>query len=466
MRFEPQKLEIDDNDPWASSAFQLSDTGERLTNLVEQAEGPAVISLTAPWGTGKTTFLDMWSASLRSKGAKSAKVVKFSAWEVDYTHDALVALIQELNDQLNNDGGNSTSLARIKSKGGDLLKYIAPLGVKLATSGLVDIQGVGDLAGQIVEKKLADHENAKRSAMEFKNSLRHYAERIKDESNSFPLVIIVDELDRCRPNYAVELLESIKHFFNVDGVVFIIGVDMDQLGEAIKGHYGQGYDGHRYLNKFFHLQLKLPEPDLEAFCLNTIQRLDMKSVFEGQGLTNSERNAFSADFITRLAKSYNLSLREIEHLLLEAGAVYSSNPELPPLFSRAIIWLLVQKQRDTSSFESLLNQKIPATEAWELIRPHTTLIFKESLNEEGYFRAVLTLLLEGQSGISRLQKRARELVERDNAPQGEVDYWTHVLCSATDLVNKRFRSNPIDIVGDTISLLGYRPARDDVPYGH
>lgn len=463
MRFEPQKLEIDANDPWASSAFQLSDTGERLTNLVKQAEGPAVISLTAPWGTGKTSFLDMWSTSLRLEGAK---VVKFSAWEVDYTHDALVALIQELSGQLNDEDGDSSSLDQIKSKGGDLLKHIAPLAVKVLTSGLVDIQGVGDLAGEIVEKKLADHENAKRSAEQFRASLYNYAKTIREEGNDFPLVVIVDELDRCRPSYAVELLESIKHFFNVDGVVFVIGVDIDQLGETIKGHYGQGYDGHRYLNKFFHLQLKLPEPDLRAFCLNTILRLGMVDVFEGRGLSNSERNAFSADFITRLAKSYNLTLREIERLLLEAGAVYSSNSKLAPLLSRAILWLLVQKQRDTRVFESLLNQKTTATEAWELIRSHAKLIFRESFDEEGHFRAVLTLLLEGQVGIASLRQSAKERVEQDKAPQDEVDYWMPVLSAATDLSNRQLRSNYMNIVAATISLLGYRPTSDDAPYGH
>ncbi|BFN14819.1 P-loop NTPase fold protein [Marinobacter sp. RI1] len=464
MRFEPQKLVIDDSDPWASSAFQLSDTGERLTNLVKQAEGPAVISLTAPWGTGKTSFLDMWSASLRLQGAK---VVKFSAWEVDYTHDALVALIQELSGQLiDDDERQSASIEQIKAKGGELLRHVAPLAVRALTGGIVDLNGVDDLAAKLVEKKLADHENAKHSAARFRDSLTEFAKKLEDEGNEFPLVIIVDELDRCRPNYAVELLESIKHFFNVDGVVFVIGVDIDQLGETIKGHYGQGYDGHRYLNKFFHLQLKLPEPDLMAFCLNTIKRLGMEGVFEGRGLSNSERNAFSADFIARLAISYNLSLREIERLLLEAGAVYSANSELAPLLSRAILWLLVQKQRDTSVFESLLKQKVPATEAWELIRPHAKLIFGESFHEEGYFRAVLTLLLEGQTGISSLQQSAKQRVEQDDTPQDEVDYWMPVLSAATDLSNRRLRSNYMNIVGRTISLLGYRPARDDAPYGH
>ncbi|MCK0106842.1 P-loop NTPase fold protein [Marinobacter sp. S0848L] len=464
MRFEPQKLEIEDNDPWASSAFELSDTGERLTNLVKQAEGPAVISLTAAWGTGKTSFLDMWSASLRSQGAK---VVKFSAWEVDYTHDALVALIQELSGQLtDDDDSESPSIEQIKAKGGELLRHVAPLAVRVLTGGIVDINGVDDLAAKLVEKKLADHENAKHSAARFRDSLTEFAKKLEDEGNEFPLVIIVDELDRCRPNYAVELLESIKHFFNVDGVVFVIGVDIDQLGETIKGHYGQGYDGHRYLNKFFHLQLTLPEPDLEQFCLNTIHRLGMESIFEGRGLSNSEGNAFSADFIARLAKSYNLSMREIERLLMESGAVYASNSQLPPLLSRVILWLLVQKQRNASIFESLLNKKISAAEAWEHICPHTKLIFRESFHEEGYFRAVITLLLEGQGGISSLKQSAQQRVEEDNASPSQVDYWMPVLTAATELSNSRFRSNYMNMVGATISLLGYRSSRDDAPYGH
>ena len=464
MRFEPQKLEIDENDPWASSAFQLSDTGERLTNLVKQAEGPAVVSLTAPWGTGKTSFLDMWSASLRLQGAK---VVKFSAWEVDYTRDALVALIQELSGQLaDNDDSESQSLEQIKTKGGELLRHVAPLAVKVLTSGLVDINGVEDLTEKLVEKKLADHENAKHSATRFRESLRAYAKKLEDEENGFPLVIIVDELDRCRPSYAVELLESIKHFFNVDGVAFVIGVDIDQLGETIKGHYGQGYDGSRYLNKFFHLQLKLPEPDLAAFCINTIIRLGMENIFEGNSLQNSARNSFSADFIARLAKSYGLTLREIERFLLEAGAIYSANSNLPPLLSKVILWLLVQKQCDSSFFASLLSQKITTSEAWKLIHPYTNSMFRDSADEEIFFRSVLTLMLEGQKGISNLQKHARELVEEENAPHHQVEYWSRVLDTANHLSSSQFRSNYMNLVGATISLLGYRSNNYDAPYGH
>jgi hypothetical protein len=463
MRFEPQRLEIPPDNPWAVSAFELKETGERLTNLVKQAEGPAVISLTAPWGTGKTSFLDMWTVSLRLQGAK---VVKFSAWEVDYTHDALVALIQELSGQLTEEDDESHSIAKIKAKGSDLLQHIAPLAVKVLTSGLVDINGIDELSEKLVEKKLADHENAKLSATGFRDSLRNYAKKLEEQGNGFPLVIIVDELDRCRPNYAVELLESVKHFFNVDGVVFVIGVDIDQLGETIKGHYGQGYDGHRYLNKFFHLQLKLPEPDLHAFCLNTITRLGMTDLFEGRGFSNTARNSFSTDFIARLATSYEFSLREIERLLLEAGAVYSANSNLPPLLSRAILWLLVQKQCDPKFFESLLNQDVTAVDAWDTVGHRAPLIFRESLGEEAYFRVVLTLMLEGQSGLSRLHQSSKELVEEDDAPHTQVTYWTQVLSVATDFLSKQYRSNFMDIVGATLGLLGYRPSSDVAPYGH
>ncbi|MCG8523264.1 MAG: KAP family NTPase [Pseudomonadales bacterium] len=459
MRFEPQKLVIDESAPWASSAFQLSDTGERLTNLVKQAEGPAVISLTAPWGTGKTSFLDMWSASLRSQGAK---VVKFSAWEVDYTHDALVALIQELSGQLiDDDERQSASIEQIKAKGGELLRHVAPLAVRALTGGIVDLNGVDDLAAKLVEKKLADHENAKHSAARFRDSLTEFAKKLEDEGNEFPLVIIVDELDRCRPNYAVELLESIKHFFNVDGVVFVIGVDIDQLGETIKGHYGQGYDGHRYLNKFFHLQLKLPEPDLRAFCLNTIQRLGMADIFSGRHLGNGGRNAFSEDFITRLARSYKLSLREIERLILEAGAVYSVNSNFPPMLSRPLLWLLAQKHQNIEFFEALLNQKIATADAWQSIQPHTLPMFESSPEEEAHFRTVLTLLLEGQLGISNLQTTAKKKSEEDGAPQDQLDYWFEVLTTSTEFLNSRYRHNYMSVVSKTISLLGFRQFPED-----
>lgn len=217
MRFEPPKIEISPSAPWKRSAFDLEETGIRLSRLVKQIEGPAVISLNAPWGTGKTTFLDMWTHHLKNDGAK---VIKFSAWEVDHTDEPLIAIIQELSGQLEL-GNQSERLEKIKQSTTKLLKQVSPTVLRLLTSGVVNIDGMGDLAEEVVKAKLESHENAKSSAENFRKQLEELAQHVKDENAHYPLILIIDELDRCRPTYAVETLEVIKHFFNVDNVVFV-----------------------------------------------------------------------------------------------------------------------------------------------------------------------------------------------------------------------------------------------------
>ena len=75
------------------------------------------------------------------------------------------------------------------------------------------------------------------------------------------VIIFVDELDRCRPSYAIELLERIKHLFNIGGLVFVLALDREQLGHSIKAVYGNGIDSDGYLRRFvdFEYQLKNPE---------------------------------------------------------------------------------------------------------------------------------------------------------------------------------------------------------------
>ena len=73
------------------------------------------------------------------------------------------------------------------------------------------------------------------------------------------LVIFIDELDRCRPSYAIEMLERIKHYFDDDRVIFVISVNKEQLVHTISKHYGYGFDSTGYLNKFFDINAYLPE---------------------------------------------------------------------------------------------------------------------------------------------------------------------------------------------------------------
>lgn len=76
------------------------------------------------------------------------------------------------------------------------------------------------------------------------------------------LVIFIDELDRCKPDYALSLMERIKHFFDDERVTFVFAVNLSQLQHTVKSYYGSEFDATRYLDKFFDIQMALPHVKL------------------------------------------------------------------------------------------------------------------------------------------------------------------------------------------------------------
>ena len=77
-----------------------------------------------------------------------------------------------------------------------------------------------------------------------------------------PIFILIDELDRCRPDYAISLLEIVKHIFDIKNFVFIIATDTDQLQHSIKNVYGNDFSANDYLGRFFHRRFTLKSPEL------------------------------------------------------------------------------------------------------------------------------------------------------------------------------------------------------------
>jgi len=77
---------------------------------------------------------------------------------------------------------------------------------------------------------------------------------------------LIDELDRCKPSYSIQLLETIKHLFNVEGVYFIVATASEQLSHSINAVYGEKFESKRYLNRFFDQEYSLKSPDKEEYC--------------------------------------------------------------------------------------------------------------------------------------------------------------------------------------------------------
>ena len=91
---------------------------------------------------------------------------------------------------------------------------------------------------------------------------------------------MIDELDRCRPSYAVELLEIAKHLFSVDRIVFVLAVNRSELVHSIKALYGSEFDAQGYLGRFFDVDIRLPEPEREEFLEALLRAIDFDDYFQ------------------------------------------------------------------------------------------------------------------------------------------------------------------------------------------
>lgn len=283
---KPPALSIDPADPFVADCFGLKDFSEALTQVVCHTPESFVINLEAPWGQGKTTFLEMWRHHLRSQGVDS---LYFNAWESDFSREPLIALIGELSAGMASMEIDATSpawgqLAKLKKVGARVAVRALPALVKAGTLGVLDLSevvedAIASASEKVAEGEIQRYQEAKSSILEFRKELARFSSQLSSESK-YPLVIVIDELDRCRPDYAISVLETVKHLFTVPGVVFVVATDSRQLSNAIKHIYGLDAAAEDYLRRFFDLSVSLPAPSTRQFVEALIVRHGLGDFFK------------------------------------------------------------------------------------------------------------------------------------------------------------------------------------------
>ena len=132
-----------------------------------------------------------------------------------------------------------------------------------------------------------------------------------------PLVFIIDELDRCRPTFAIELLERIKHIFEVSGLVFVFGINRDELCKSLDSVYGR-IDADTYLRRFFDIEFVLSDAGTETFCSHVFEKFGLDEVFvtlsrDANSRLPMEEFRYIHTYISKLWSRLGLSLRDIEN---------------------------------------------------------------------------------------------------------------------------------------------------------
>ncbi|WP_323918559.1 KAP family P-loop NTPase fold protein [Aeromonas veronii] len=304
---------------------------EFLTNYLA-AEGKQrnyVLNLNAEWGAGKTWFIKRWYMELKAH----YPTVYIDAWQQDFSDDPLLTVISSIIEQLKDATGNKVAIPDgVKSKLLGLLKVGGKLVLKSAIkkAGLEDgdFSMEGEDADKLVDTLCSNHKERYESIQYLKQEIRQWVEGavgLSEGELDYPAFILIDELDRCRPSYAVEMLETIKHIFDIPKVVFVLATDTEQLQHAIKVIYGEGFDAQTYLGRFFKRRFylnKCPSHFLiEEFVADRFELLCSKTFH-----CFSDASDFSKT-IAKVVDAYHLSARETESFLDTLFAVLHSVSE-------------------------------------------------------------------------------------------------------------------------------------------
>ena len=317
--------------PWADDVLDREQLAARLTNLIQNQSAPFTFSIHGNWGTGKTFLLKRWQKDLEAQGFKS---IYFNAWEDDFCDDPLLAILGQMSEYFKEDG--LKEFARRAAEVAVPLIRENALGVLKATTGVTF--KVNQDQG---EKAFLEAYLEQRSTKEkLKKRLDEMSAKVVAETKH-PMVFIIDELDRCRPTFAIELLERVKHIFDVPNLVFVFGLNRDELSKSLQSVYGE-IDSDVYLRRFFDMEFTLSEVDAESFAGHLIKKFELANFFITLG-TNANSSTYEGSYPKLLGYiplfwgHLGLSLRDIDYCVRMVALV---GKNLEPSHYRYAPWLL------------------------------------------------------------------------------------------------------------------------------
>jgi len=371
---------IDKKDPFRNDVLKRKENIEVLTQLLENTEDSMVMAVDSSWGTGKTTFIKMWRQFLINEGFST---IYFNAWENDFSDDALASLIGELSigfDEFGLSGSEKSSarklLNSVRKVSIDLIKKTTPTLVKIGTSGLVDLDkltggALSEIAGNITEEKIKAYENSRKTVGKFKEKLKKFALKVMESSSGKkPLIIFIDELDRCKPTYAIEIMENAKHLFDTDGIIFVLGIDKEQLGHSIKSVYGNEFGVDGYLKRFIDITYNLPTPNHEDFVEHLFNKFGLTEYLKKKQTNipgHDIKNHPLFVFLTKYFKYYNLSLRDQEQMIGHLVIVINTFGKGEKINPRILSFILLLKFVEKNLYKKLLNQELVIDEILSFI---------------------------------------------------------------------------------------------------
>ena len=238
---------------------------EDLFNIVQSAsinKAYCSFAIEGIWGVGKTFVLQKLEEKLEEQLKEETAdnryfVFHYNCWEYDYYEEPAIAIVSALKDKVDKESCEKIE-AVVKASWEVAKKFVVGMAKEFVKNKIgFDLVQLGEDIKEEGEK-YHKKENEFDSLFAFNKTMRTVREQIKELAAYKTIVIVVDELDRCMPSYAIKTLERLHHMFEgIDNVMVIIAVDSNQLERSVKEIYGDNVDTERYLKKFISFKYRL-----------------------------------------------------------------------------------------------------------------------------------------------------------------------------------------------------------------
>lgn len=359
--FKNEESSINPDNIWGDDLFKRKEVAENYSKIIKSIVQPYVLSINARYGSGKTFFLKRWSEQLKQD---EEHVIFFNALDCDYVEKPLLPFLYNFLEQLKQQKLVTYDFKEDLNNCKDIIVKSLKSFIDKSSGGIINIDELkkyknADFIKTPQISTLEEYNQLQDTLCNFKKGLQEVIKKLEGKN----LYIFIDELERCRPTFAIELLETVKHLFNVKGLVFILGIDRNQLKHTISNVYGCGMDREGYLRRFIDLELELPQANLRDYISFLKEKFEIKNQIEGTNgnwlIGYSEFHKFFMFYL----QLYDFQLRDVEQVYNKFNVITKLLDEKDAKITPILALLMVLKVKDNELYNkftlvNLTNEKI------------------------------------------------------------------------------------------------------------
>jgi len=252
-----------------------------IGNSILSTPGPFTIGIFGEWGTGKTSLLRMIERYLTKRGDGKILPIWFNAWRYEKDEHPVISLVGTIIKEIQL---HNNFLDKLADKGGLLIRALRAIAYGFSAKSKVQIPGFAEIEAAFVAKDMIERSEMISSDPLLAKSLYYEAfESLSkiDLGEDRKIVVIIDDLDRCFPDQAIKLLESIKLILSQPGFIFVVGVSRNVIEGYLQHRYSKeygiiGFDGSSYLDKIVQLPFSVPSHSgrMKKFSEKLLEKLD------------------------------------------------------------------------------------------------------------------------------------------------------------------------------------------------